>query len=327
MRSSASLRVGAMLPKCSMAPPLTIFLKVTQAFAPKTQLYPSPHPHSEIVMSSQRRIQSSRLNGARSRGPATPEGRAASSRNGTRHGILAKTVVFEGESKDRFEELLAELTEELQPQTVNETALVETMAIAHWRQMRIWAIQKSSFDLEMARPEHAAYHGPVRAAVVFRDLADNSRVIDLLQRYETTFDRQFFGALSLLIKLRTARNQKSNVEAVDGLPLASEQIASAETPVHPATALQPEGNSNLRDEPSPKIEHSERVQLTNPCPNLTADVAVALSGRTWSVPPIASAMERPSMMATLSQYFEDDDDSCSRLGRQGDLTEACRLVA
>jgi len=215
-------------------------------------------------MSSERRIQSSRLNGARSRGPITPEGKAASSQNGIRHGILANTVVLEGESKDCFEQLLAELTKELQPQTPTESALVETMAIARWRQMRIWGIEKASFDLEMARPEQAAHSKPIRAAIVFRNLADNSRVLDLLQRYETGFDRQFCRALSLFMKLRASRNQELSEQAAYGLPVAGEKITSAETPERTSTPRQSDSNPNLRDEPSPTFEHSDNAPVGQP---------------------------------------------------------------
>src|SRR5215471_13441026 len=81
-------------------------------------------------MSTERQRESARINGARFRGPVTAEGKQISSRNSTRHGMLAQTVVLEGESKDRFQELLDGLIAEFQPGSTTETALVETMAIA-----------------------------------------------------------------------------------------------------------------------------------------------------------------------------------------------------
>src|SRR5712692_739280 len=129
-------------------------------------------------MSSERRIQSARANGARSRGPVTAAGKKNSAQNSTRHGVLAQTVVLECESKDRFEEFLAALTAEFQPRTTTEIEILETMAVARWRQMRVWRIQTAGFDLEMSR-EFSAQIAPVRAAIVFRTLADNSRVLDL----------------------------------------------------------------------------------------------------------------------------------------------------
>jgi len=190
-------------------------------------------------MSSQRKIDSARRNGALSKGPVTEAGKRASSQNGIRHGILTQTVVLEGESKDRFEELHAALIAEFQPRTTTEAALVETMAIARWRLLRVLAIQKAGLDLEMARQESQASPA-YRAAIVFKNLADNSRLLDLLSRYEISFDRQFSRALSLLLKLRAASPEPSAElpEPLSGLICATFD----ENPI-------------LRGEPNPEIEH------------------------------------------------------------------------
>ena len=189
-------------------------------------------------MSSQRKIDSARANGARSKGPITEAGKQASSQNGVRHGILTQTVVLEGESKDRFEELHAALIAEFQPRSVTEAALVETMAIARWRHMRVLGLQKAGFDLEFARqttPGSPAY----RAAIVFKNLADTSRVLDLLHRYEVSFDRQFSRALSLLLKLR---EHTPNQPPAQDLPRGLTCVTWNE-------------NSKLPSEPNPISDH------------------------------------------------------------------------
>jgi hypothetical protein len=192
-------------------------------------------------MSSQRKLDSARRNGALSKGPVTEPGKQASALNGIRHGILTQTVVLEGESKDRFEELHAALIAEFQPATTTEAALVETMSIARWRHLRVLAIQKAGLDLEMAREEIPASPAH-RAAIVFKNLADNSSFLELLNRYEVSFDRQFSRALSLLLKLRAHSPQSA---ASLPLSLSSLTCATWDEPVFP-------------DEPNPKIEHLEQ---------------------------------------------------------------------
>src|SRR5215469_7289528 len=199
-------------------------------------------------MSSQRKIDSARANGARSKGPTTEAGKQASSQNGVRHGILTQTVVLEGESKDRFEELHAALIAEFQPRTTTEAALVETMAIARWRLLRVLAIQKAGLDLEMAKQESQASPA-YRAAIVFKNLADSSRLLDLLSRYEISFDRQFSRALSLLLKLRANSSQPP------------EPLATTLSALSSATF---EEDPTLPSEPNPKIEHPSEPGPTRP---------------------------------------------------------------
>ncbi len=101
-------------------------------------------------MSSQKQIQASRANGARSRGPVTPQGKQTSSRNNTRHGLLSGTVVLEGESEKRFIELLEAFMADHQPRSATELALVETMVVARWRLLRTWGLQKTALERRMA---------------------------------------------------------------------------------------------------------------------------------------------------------------------------------
>jgi hypothetical protein len=146
-------------------------------------------------MRTQSQKQAARINGAKSRGAITPEGKLASSRNAMTHGLLSGTIVLNGESEERFNTLLADLHAELQPQTTVEMTLVENMAVARWRQMRIWGMEKAGMEHEMrAQAGDATEDTATRCALAFRALSDNSRSLELINRYEARYDRQYLRA-------------------------------------------------------------------------------------------------------------------------------------
>ena len=91
---------------------------------------------------SDKRAATSRANGKNSHGPVPPEGKLRSSRNSTRHGLLARAIVLEGESRDRFNDLVRQLNEALKPQTQIDHLLVGKMAASHWRQVRVWNLER-----------------------------------------------------------------------------------------------------------------------------------------------------------------------------------------
>jgi hypothetical protein len=82
-------------------------------------------------------IEASRRNGARSRGPVTPEGKARSSGNALKHGLAAlHHLVVAGEDAAEFEGLTARLIGELGAAGELETLLVRRLAIAFWKAER-----------------------------------------------------------------------------------------------------------------------------------------------------------------------------------------------
>jgi hypothetical protein len=156
-------------------------------------------------MSTPKQIAASRANGAKSKGPVTPQGKRNSSRNATRHGLLAETIVLEAEHTGRFLELLESLIDEHQPQTPTETMLVDTIAAARWRQDRIWGMQKVAFDHDIASCD-AAESSPLRAVLALRASPESIRTHELLLRYEIALDRQISRALLRLHQLQDRRN-------------------------------------------------------------------------------------------------------------------------
>jgi hypothetical protein len=132
-----------------------------------------PASYTEHAMSSQRRIDSSRANGAKSRGPVTAAGRYNSSRNNLRHGFLAKSAVLEKESSEAFSQSLAALCREHNAQTETQLTLVEHMTMARRRIARLWPIERELLQSEIHKPEHIRL-SPRRASRALSPLLSNA---------------------------------------------------------------------------------------------------------------------------------------------------------
>ena len=70
-------------------------------------------------------------------GPRSKVGKERSSRNATKHGIFSDVVVLPSESRDKYQSLVSELWETLQPVGKLEEVLVEKLATLMWRQRRL----------------------------------------------------------------------------------------------------------------------------------------------------------------------------------------------
>jgi hypothetical protein len=154
-------------------------------------------------MRTEKQIQASRANGARSHGPITPEGKRNSAHNSVRHALLASTVVLDEEAEERFMTLLAEYMDDHHPRNATEMSLVETMAVARWRQLRVWGAQKTALDRDMALQDASVGPAPVRVVFALRGSPETACPPEVLLRYEIAFDRQFSRALARLLALQS----------------------------------------------------------------------------------------------------------------------------
>ena len=102
---------------------------------------PEPRPRSPA------QIEAARRNGARSRGPVTPEGKARASRNALKHGLAAlEHLVLDGEDPAELEALTARLLTEVGPESEIEARLVRRMAVAFWKGERAERIEVAILD-------------------------------------------------------------------------------------------------------------------------------------------------------------------------------------
>ena len=153
-----------------------------------------------------------RANAQKSTGPKTPGGKRNASRNSLKHGILAKTILVDFESRERFFELLRSLVNEFEPATSGEYAEIEIMAVTKWRLFRLWAVEATGIIHEQRRQAAADPNGlvepTIRTMLAMRALADNSRYPETLSRYEVRFDRQYQRHANRLSQLQDKRNAR-----------------------------------------------------------------------------------------------------------------------
>jgi hypothetical protein len=194
-----------------------------------------------IGMSTERQKQASRANGSKSRGPVTSAGKLASSRNALKHGMFSATIVLEGESTDNFYQLVANLFDEFQPQTPFEESLIENMALARWRHVRICGLEKAGMDYEIRRQAEmsasiAAENNVTRAAIAFRALSDDSRSLDLIKRYDSSFERQYYRAHRCFLEVRDSRTPPGECVISERTP---EVVANKPSPSGGTCGYQP----------------------------------------------------------------------------------------
>jgi hypothetical protein len=144
-------------------------------------------------MSSQKKIEASRTNGAKSNGPATPEGKQRSSQNSLKHGLCSRRILLPDESPDELHALEVHWLRQLWPMTPAERELVLNVVSAAWRMQRYDRLEAGLLAIEMAK--HPA--DPNAAAQAFHDLATGSRALDLLNRYAARARREFNNALEI----------------------------------------------------------------------------------------------------------------------------------
>jgi hypothetical protein len=193
-------------------------------------------------MSSQRRKDASRANGARSYGPVTPEGLARCRNAPITHGLTAgTTVVLQTESKDDFNALRDAYLAHFQPATVVEHTFVLQLVTAQWRMNRAAALEGALLDLEMARQEpriekeFEVCANETRAALAFQALCDESRVLTTLNRYEARHTRTFHRALKALENRPVHKGPSSENGHPDPPPLSG-PVTSRPSPASPPPA-------------------------------------------------------------------------------------------
>src|SRR5260370_7759402 len=159
-------------------------------------------------MSSQKRIDASRKNGAHG-GPKTPKGKAVSSRNACKHPYR----VLSTEDEFALDRLHQALCDEWLPVTYTEALILEELSLAMFQLQRIAYVESWLLEREMgmqAAENQRLFPGgvdpEVRTTLAFRGCVQDSQSLEHAQRERARLHRLRNRSIKLLMDLKQGRN-------------------------------------------------------------------------------------------------------------------------
>ncbi len=194
-------------------------------------------------MASPAQILANRQNAQHSTGPKTPEGKAASSRNATRHGLASAFIVLAHEDHNEFNQLLADLHKEHQPANLHQATLVEQLAKSQWLLARAQRLETSAFN-HLAGFQNEPDSDP-DARIIQEMFQSNPNALTTLQRYATQAERSYYKAYRELKASKQIQNEADYVANLAGTSV----IHRAMNAPTPATPAQPANTATSRSQP------------------------------------------------------------------------------
>jgi hypothetical protein len=178
------------------------------------------------------RALTARINGARSRGPVSPEGKTRASRNALKHGLTAERwVVLWDEDVVAFDGLLRAWRERFAPACALEASLVRRLAEADWRLRRATRIELEIFGSYQHQDDDGAN---TLGLAMIRD-GHGAGAFTSLMRYRGTAEREYHRLLGRLLE-RTERREKHKIAKRTQQSIDSERMCESDDAL-PALAV------------------------------------------------------------------------------------------
>lgn len=167
------------------------------------------------------RAEQARVNGARSAGPVTPEGKARSALNAVRHGLCSRQFwLLPDEDPAELARLRAALVLELRPEGAAQMEIAETVVECWWRRRRASRLEAQILADSLAADTHD-------------EQARAMRALATLIRYRARIERERESALASLASLQEAAAERAEPVAATAPRSALE--AAADALIDPAT--------------------------------------------------------------------------------------------
>lgn len=141
-------------------------------------------------------------NAARSTGPRTQAGKAISSANARKHGLLSRRALLSDESASEFAAFRSRLLAALRPDGELEVVAADRVVTGAWRLRRLVRVEGEMLERGRYQWDEKEDLG---VGTAFISLSVNGDVFSKLSRYETSLERGFFRSLHELQRLQSVR--------------------------------------------------------------------------------------------------------------------------
>lgn len=144
----------------------------------------------------------------RSTGPKTTKGKATSSLNAVKHGLLASKWLSPDE-QENLALLIADLESEYQPDTATQRIMIERIAMSMTKLRRLHELENAIYAKAQQESEKLMQQWPHHDIDKNKELIKVSAMppvpqLTLLARYQTSLDRQISKAIGELMLIKNA---------------------------------------------------------------------------------------------------------------------------
>jgi hypothetical protein len=153
-------------------------------------------------------VERNQSNAQHSTGPKTPEGKAKSSLNASKHSLTSKQIVIPGENRAEYDAHRADLIDGLKPANPVESELVEELAAHSWR-------LKRAIRIETAVLAQIAADSPDPDAAIAKSFLERPKELDRLVRYMTSIERAYWRVFNKLETIQRARRDQERQQAME----------------------------------------------------------------------------------------------------------------
>ena len=174
-------------------------------------------------MASEKQIAANILNAQKSTGPTSEDGKKKSRLNAKRHGLTGQVITLSEDDLPIFEKFKASFIADLQPKTLMETSLADSIAWDTWRlnhlraiEMNLYAVNAESHNLTIDSDNPRIDAALIDAVTFEKESGELAR----LSLYEQRLNRGIHKNLAVLRDLQAERKRAHEQDLADEVLMA-----------------------------------------------------------------------------------------------------------